>query len=207
MATLRQIADGRVMAEGTSEGAVKGWDTRGRGRKVTEGGTLQRYPFMKSWHYETNIGKMTKAQRFKYAEELKGEYLALSTRMQHASDKLEDPKKVKSDAGRWLHFWKRVAEWHDAYANTRDLAKELRDLAVSAYVVLEFGIHAKSVPMIYHAIHWGMVHALPAVANIHLWLGAMGPHLPRHLGFAAEVTPGQKITMKAMAQKKTLLRL
>lgn len=82
-----------LRATGTSEGAKKAWDTRGRGK---------------------NAKAKTAKPSAKQVKQAIGLYAALGTAIAGIHHKLEHPEEVKSVAGKFLHLLKSVGSWIEA---------------------------------------------------------------------------------------------
>jgi hypothetical protein len=140
-----------IRAYGTSEGATKAWDTRGRGRlaKVTK-----KKPVTRTAASRTNLLK---------------QYKSLGRQLEKVGAKLEDIKEVKSTAGKMMHFLKSIGEWIEPFTN-------LKDLVIAAGVTLWGVMHEVNAHA--HGLHsvmlWVMTHIQPVVNHLNSAKASMG---------------------------------
>jgi hypothetical protein len=131
-----------IRAYGTSEGAKKAWDTRGRGKAA--------------------VAKKPVARTAKNRYKLIKQYKALGRQIEKIGAKLEDIHEVKSTAGKLMHFLRSLGDWIEPFVN-------LKDLVIAAGVALwgimhEVNAHATAV---HSVMSWAMAHITPVIQHIH----------------------------------------
>lgn len=173
MPNLRQLSDGKtILAYGTSEGASKGWDTRGRGRKAKPTSSNRARIAAPQGHNLRILPVETLGDKHTMGKRLINDYKKLGDVIVAKHKKLEDIEAVKSTWAKMLHFLRSLGEWHDAWGNVRDLIRE----SVEAIFIVGGLYH---VPTIHKALLFAYHHVAPAVQAMATTIGAspIGLHL------------------------------
>lgn len=215
MPTLRQMADKKVMqAYGTSEGVTRAWDARGRGRKAREQVMRHRLAALpdseklrilpadeaKAAVPPVFVGmkKMEGLPPKQMRQEWKEKYDKFGDKLMDMHKKLDNPDEVKSTAGKFMHFLKDIAEWHDAFGN-------LRDLLLEAGAALYIGI--KAFPYAHAGLLNTMVWAHAHIAPVaHMFVSMSGIFSAGELNIK-QPTVGEHHSLAAMAYGRTLAEI
>lgn len=151
--TRLTIADTLALnAVGTADGAKKGWDTRGRGRKAVETAPKKVSSMEKSMENPERGALLIEHAN------LKKQYEAFGRQIDALGRKLENPEAVKSVAGKFLHFLKNLGDWGRA-------AADIRDLALTAAGVVYAAMHV-SAASVHGALMWALIHVGPVFTSM-----------------------------------------
>lgn len=142
---------------GTSEGARKAWDTRGRGRKP-------RNPTLAKESGAVDLKKLQEER-----QKLVSRYEQLGARITRMEKKLASGDEVQNLAGKFLHFLKALGEWIEPYKNLKDLVLTA-GLAVWG-ALHEAHVHAAKLQSL---LSWAHSHVAVAVHAATLGSGSAG---------------------------------
>lgn len=131
----------KIVAGGTSEGAKKAWDTRGRGKKAAAKSTT----------------KSTKPPTPKQAEQAKTLYDALGAAIVMAHHKMEKIEHTKSITGKMLHLLKSVGGWLEAGSALAGI-----------HAVVHGALHSAIAhgPTVMNTLGWAHQHLAPVMQHI-----------------------------------------
>jgi hypothetical protein len=135
-----------LSAYGTSEGAKKAWDTRGRGNNKA--------PLKK------DVRKLVKGD----AGQLVVRYKKFGKKIESLSLKLEKGEVVQSTAGKFLHFLKHVGEWIESFGNLKELAKVVADTAGVVFVAMNTYGHVAA--RLHSALAWAYAQLAPVMHHV-----------------------------------------
>lgn len=217
MPTLRQIADGKVIqAYGTSESVKKAWDTRGRGRKAKEDAERARVKALPdsqklrilpveeadTAHPPVFVGskRMEGMPPKGLRQEWKEKYDAFGPKLMEMHKKLDDPAEAKTTAGKFMHFLKDIAEWHDAWGNLRDLILEVGAAVYASYWIAH---KTGAVAGLMNTLFWGHAHLAPVMHHLANIASMMGSKEVSTL--VRKVSFGEHGSLSKMAYDKTLV--
>lgn len=144
-----------IMAYGTSEGAKKGWDSRGRDR-------AQKAPAPRP-------GRMTHAQMVSEHKKLVKQYKNLGERIDSYSKRMSESSDVKSTAVKFLHFLKKIGDWATSY-------HELLNVTSVAGVAVMTAMNTHS-HVLASVLGWAYAHVAVVMNSINAMVSSSGPSL------------------------------
>lgn len=140
-------------AYGTSEGAKKGWDSRGRGR-------TKKTPHPKSWwkNQAGYVAEVSPTAVIAERKRLAARYKELGKILDKAGKKVEHIENVKSIGWKLMHFMKSIGDWVESFSSLKDTVM-VASLAVWG-VLHEANVHIAKM----HAMfQWAYAHIAPVV--------------------------------------------
>ena len=162
-----------LYAYGTYEGAKKGWDARGRGRKAAKPkeGRLKRIEKRLEGDEGGDVVVGLTALRQQHAR-LSQAYQAIGKQIDGLERKLTHADEVRSVAGRFLHFVKGVGEWLESFHALSEGIRLAREVTATAALAVwagmhEYHLHAAKLYAVLDWAHSHMSHIFQTASILH----------------------------------------